>query len=145
MGNFILDIVDHHWIDRDPGNETDECSHGRFLLTLGGVQILSGEDDINDWTTSTSVLRLLRTLEDDFIEDRGFGIILHCGMLPMISCPISIDWQLVHAGGKVLISEIKKYPSSEAGGGIRTPARKNMARISLFILIAKLTKAIFDK
>jgi len=113
MSNFKIDIVDHRWIDNDPENETDECSHGRFILTIGGREILTRDDDIDDWTTSTSVLRLLRTIENDFVGNRGSGIILHCGMVQMISCPIAIDWLLVHRDDKVIISEIRKYPSAD--------------------------------
>jgi hypothetical protein len=114
VSDFAIDIVNHRWIDNDPENETDECSHGRFLLTIGGQEILTYSDEIEDWTTSTSVLRLLRTIENDFNqEDRGYGILLHCGMIQMISCPIAIDWILTHEGRKVVIREIKKYPSSD--------------------------------
>lgn len=109
MAQFKLDIVDQHWIDRDPNNTTDVCSHGSFLLSINGQSILSREDDIDDWTTSTSVLRLLKTIDDDFLENRDVGIILHCGMLEMISCPISLDWQLWHYKGKIFIKDIKKY------------------------------------
>ncbi|MEO7048030.1 MAG: hypothetical protein ABI091_22215 [Ferruginibacter sp.] len=109
MNNFTIDIIDHHWIDNDPNNQFDNCSHGKFMLTIGGQEILSDKDDIMDWTTNTSVLRLLRTLDNDFIDNRDMGIILHCGMIHMISCPIAVDWILVYKDGKVIISDIKKY------------------------------------
>ena len=109
MKLFEIDIVDHHWIDRNPDNTKDECSHGRFLLTINGQIILGEEDDVRDWTTCTSVLRLLRTIDEDFLEARDFGVLLHCGGIEMISCPISIDWLLWHEGDMVCIKEIKKY------------------------------------
>ncbi len=108
MNNFSIDIVDHHWIDNDVDNEYDECSHGKFLLTIGGQEILCEKDTI-DWTTSTSVLKLLRTLDSDFKVNTDSGIIIHCGMVYVMSCPISIDWNLIHKDGKVLISIIRKY------------------------------------
>jgi len=74
MSNFKIDIVDHHWIDHDPNNETDKCSHGLFILTIGDTKILTQEDDIDDWTTSTSVLKLLRTIENDF-GDKDCGVL----------------------------------------------------------------------
>lgn len=111
MDDFRLDIINPCWIDKDPGNDTDECSHGQFMLTIAGTDILTKDDQILDWTTSTSVLRLLRTIGNDFIENRGAGIILHCGMVQMISCPIAIDWVLHHEGNKVVIKAVKKYPS----------------------------------
>src|ERR1700760_4898180 len=113
MNNFNIDIIDHHWIDNDLENETDECSHGKFILTIGGKKILTSDDEIDDWTTSTSVLRLLRTIEHDFVENRDSGIILHCGMVQMISCPIAIDWVLVHKDDRVVIRDIKKYLSTD--------------------------------
>ena len=111
MDDFRVDIINHCWIDNDPENDTDECSHGQFILTIAGTEILTKDDEILDWTTSTSVLRLLRTIGNDFIENRGSGIILHCGMVQMISCPISIDWKLYHENNNVVIKEVKKYPS----------------------------------
>jgi len=112
VDNFEIDILNHHWIDNDPNNESDECSHGQFILSIAGEGILTQEDTIQDWTTSTSVLRLLRTIESDFVQDRGPGIIIHCGMIQMISCPIAIDWVLNHEGNEVIIKEIKKYPNT---------------------------------
>jgi hypothetical protein len=112
VDNFKIDILNHCWIDNDPENVTDECSHGQFILTIAGQRILDESDDILNWTTSTSVLRLLRTIEEDFVEDREPGIILHCGMIQMISCPIAIDWILQHEEDKVIIKEVKKYLST---------------------------------
>lgn len=106
--NFSVEITNHHWIDNDLNNINDPCSHGIFLLTINGQEILTAEDGIQDWTTNTSVLRLLRTIDDDFIENRDFGIILHCGLLEMISCPISLDWLLRHEGEYIVITDIKK-------------------------------------
>ena len=109
MQKFTIDIINHHWIDNDPNNTSDHCSHGIFILNINDQQILSANDDIEDWTTSTSVLKLLRTIDDDFQSNYEMGIILHCGMIQMISCPISLDWMLKHKDEDIIITDVKKY------------------------------------
>ena|SRR5579859_149696 len=118
MTDFQIDIINPHWIDGDPENDTDECSHGQFILTIAGKEILTKDDDIRDWTTNTSALLLLRTLESDFSGEGGYGILLHCGMLQMISCPISVDWIWTHEAGKVIITKISKRLSARHEGPV---------------------------
>jgi hypothetical protein len=121
MKNFEIEIIDQHWIDGDPDNTTDMCSHGIFRISINGQTVLSAEDGVDDWTTSTSVLRLLRTIDDDFQYDRDFGIILHCGMIEMISCPIALDWLLWHEDDVVWIKDIKKYLTTNDADVIEYP------------------------
>jgi hypothetical protein len=108
MQNFQIDIVDQHWIDNDPNNTDDMCSHGTFLININGVEIVSKSDDA-EWTTNTSTLRLLKTIDENYIEDSNPGLILHCGQIEMLSCPISISWNVIHSKDTVRVSHIKKY------------------------------------
>ena len=120
MKNFIIDIVDQHWIDYDPNNTDDMCSHGTFVININGVEIVGKSDDF-DWTTNTSALRLLKTIDEDYIEDNNLGLILHCGQIEMLSCPISISWNVLHYKNSVRISHIKKYPTTSEEEVIEFP------------------------
>ena len=109
MKRFELKVLDQHWISKNPNDKTDLCSHGQIELRIGD-QLISDEND-DDWTISTSGLMLLRTLNLDHAGDGMKPIILHCGMLSMLGCPICIDWSIEHKNDLVIIKNAKKIPS----------------------------------
>lgn len=119
MSNFSIDIINPHWIDNKVDNDFDTCSHGEFILTIGGHEILNANDKA-DWTTCTSVLQLLRGIEDDFTKSKN-QIILHCSGLMMLSCPVGIYWKLNHDGSTVIIREIKKQLAISEIDAIKFP------------------------
>ena len=116
MKDFALKILEQYWIDKDPNNDTDLCSHGKIYLRINSQEILTESDD--DWTVSTSALLLLRTLFQDYDEPQ---LILHCGMLLLLSCPISITWLVEHKGKKVCIDKVRKNPTTNTSDTIEFP------------------------
>ena len=110
MKVFVLEVVDQSWVDSNPRNVCDLCSHGKLQLIINGVQIVAADD--GEWTASTSALMLLRTLFGDHVGERGGPLILHCGMLMMASCPISVSWDVQHREGLVEIRNVIKVPTT---------------------------------
>ena len=106
MVNFKIQILNQHWISTDD-NGNDLCSHGEFELIIGGEIILCKHDKI-DWTISTSTLNLLKCIESNYIAEQNFELILHCGQLQMLSCPIGVYINIIHRNEKVKIENIKK-------------------------------------
>ena len=109
-GAFELEIVSQGWLDVPNAERDDLCSHGDIRLVIGGRVIAAG-DGSGDYTISTSALALLRTLESD--HGRGprvvtTALVMHCGMLSMISCPYGIDWAVTHRDGRVLLDDVVK-------------------------------------
>lgn len=106
MNNFELKILTQNWIS-NRFKKTDLCSHGKLELIIGNKTIISERDDI-EWTINTSILKFLRCIESDHLAKRDFDIILHCGELLMLSCPIGIYFDLKHENDMVVINNIKK-------------------------------------
>ena len=92
--DFKIHILNQHWISIDD-NGNDLCSHGELELIIGNEIILSKQDKI-DWTISTSTLNLLKCIESNHIAEQNFELILHCGQLEMLSCPIGIYINIIH-------------------------------------------------
>jgi hypothetical protein len=107
LANFEIDITEQGWFDAEADSERyDLCSHGDIRLIIGGRVVAPG-DGSGDWTISTSALALLRTLESDHVSgDWRDQLVLHCGMIFMLSCPLGIDWSVRHAYGRVHLSEV---------------------------------------
>lgn len=120
-GPFVIEIVSQGWLgeqtaDFDP-SRADLCSHGDIRLVIGGRAISAG-DGSAEYTISTSALALLRTLDCDHspyapVADR---LILHCGMLLMLSCPYGIDWTISHRDGRVSLADVVKDKSQTFPG-----------------------------
>jgi hypothetical protein len=113
MDAFEIGIVTQGWIDEDTTHaQIDLCSHGQIRLVFDGHTIESG-DRGNDYTISTSALALLRTVESDHSPDRPVAtrLVLHCGMLSLLSCPIGIDWSISHLDGRVRLADVVRYDS----------------------------------
>ena len=111
MNEFKIRVLEQYWITKNPDNKTDLCSHGLISLKINDNCISDENDD--DWTISTAGLMLLRTVESDHHVNDTYPIIQHCGQLGMIGCPISIDWTVTHQEGEVIITDIKKYPTTD--------------------------------
>lgn len=86
---------------------------------------MPGDDERDYFTISTSALSLLRTLESDhapalplegssgrheWLNELGVPLteklIIHCGELAMLSCPIGIDWRVTHRDDSMQISDV---------------------------------------
>ncbi|WP_053978594.1 hypothetical protein [Mangrovimonas xylaniphaga] len=112
MKNFKIKILDQYWIDKNPNNKTDLCSHGLIQLEIGETIIIDELD--NDWTLNTAGLMLLRTINNSHDTNSSFPIIQHCGQLAMLGCPISVDWQVSHKNGNVVISDPRKLLTTDS-------------------------------
>jgi len=107
--DFEIGIIRQGWLDGEgSGAPFDLCSHGEVRLVIGGYEIAPGPVAV-EYTISTSALALLRTLDSDHSAGQGDQLILHCGMLLMMSCPIGIDWSVTHLGGRVRLHEVVRY------------------------------------
>ena len=121
--DFEIEIVTQGWIGVTPDDVAyDLCSHGDIRLVIGGRTITHAENE-GDYTISTSALALLRTLESDHsptqpVADR---LVLCCGMLLMLSCPIGIDWSVSHLGGGVRLHDVVRYDSVDESQAVRFP------------------------
>jgi hypothetical protein len=104
---FEIEITKQGWITEDEESaRIDLCSHGNLRLVIGGSVILPGDDE-HEFTISTSALALLRTLDSDHVRPSPEAeLILHCGMLLMLSCPIGVDWTVRHGDGRVRLSDV---------------------------------------
>jgi hypothetical protein len=129
-GGFEIEITKQGWIDPKLGLDdapNDLCSHGDIRLEIGGQVIVSGEAEPGEvadwWTTSTSALALLRTLEADHSPDQPVAdrLILHCGMIEMMTCPIGVDWSVEHLGGRVRLADIVRYDTVDEAQAARFP------------------------
>ena len=122
---FEIEITRQGWIDPDlseaPG---DLCSHGDIRLEIGGQVIVSGQEE-HWYTISTSALALLRTLEADHSPQRPVtdndNLILHCGMLMMLSCPIGIEWSVTHLDDQVRLHDVIRRDSTSETEDVRFP------------------------
>jgi len=125
---FEIEITKQGWID--PKLKLDEapadlCSHGDIRLKIGGQVVVSGKAEPGEvadwWTISTSALALLRTLESDHSPDRRVAdrLILHCGMIEMLTCPIGVDWSVNHRGGRVQLHDVVRYDTVAEAEAVR--------------------------
>ena len=122
---FEIEITRQGWIDPELSDApNDLCSHGDIRLEIGGQVIVSGQED--QWyTISTSALALLRTLEADHSPERPVtdndNLILHCGMLMMLSCPIGIEWSVTHVDDHVRLHDVIRRDSISENEDVRFP------------------------
>jgi hypothetical protein len=111
MAIFSIKILNQNWLDPEDLSHTDLCSHGEFEIIIDN-QVIVGEKDELDWTISTSVFSLLRSMEPyNHEEGRYCEKILYCGQLLMLSCPICIDWDLIYEDDTVTLKNIYKQIS----------------------------------
>jgi hypothetical protein len=108
LPDFKIEITEQGWIDPDVVDyPADLCSHGDICLEIGG-QVIAPGDGEHWYTISTSALALLRTLEADHSREHPVAdrLVLCCGMLLMVSCPIGIDWAVTHLGERVRLHDV---------------------------------------
>jgi hypothetical protein len=119
---FEIAITSQGWITDDASSELEDlCSHGNLRLVIAGCVIAPGDGDDN-YTLSTSALALLRTVESDHTPGPGVdNLVLHCGQLLMLSCPIGIDWQVSHSEGRVRLSNVVHYDDVDVRNATRFP------------------------
>ena len=125
---FEIQITRQGWIDPELDvAPADLCSHADIRLEIGGQVIVTGEAQPGEvagrWTISTSALALLRTLESDHSPDRRVAdrLILHCGMIEMMTCPIGVDWSVTHLGGRVLLHDVARFDTVDETEAVRFP------------------------
>jgi hypothetical protein len=121
---FEIEIITQGWTGstEEDAESVDLCSHGDIRLMIGDCLIAPGDGE-GDYTISTSALALLRTLESDHSPKRPVAgsLVLHCGMLMMLSCPIGIDWSVTHFGGRVRLHDVVRYDSVDETQATRFP------------------------
>jgi hypothetical protein len=116
--HFQIEIIDQGWLAGCSATD-DLCSHGRIRLTVGGVPVSTGE---MQYGISESALALLRTLEADHSKAHRVAerLIFHgCGAILMMGCPIGIDWSVHHSPGRVRITEVVRYDSTDEAAAVR--------------------------
>ena len=64
--NFVIKIIDLHWIDRKEDDGKDLCLHGNIFVRIGDEIIDNGIDNA-DWTVSAGALMMLRSIETNHI------------------------------------------------------------------------------
>jgi hypothetical protein len=147
--HFENKIENQHWLGTA---HEDLCSHGELYLNVNGTVITKAGVD-EEWGISESALALLRTLDEDYIADpiNGEGLILHgCGVLLMVSCPITIHWTVNHMGDKVELSDFVKVESTnpETGSVYYRDLQVTLSRtefVSKIISFAQQAKRFFDE
>jgi hypothetical protein len=108
MKIFELKLLSQNWIDDNPKNTTDLCSHGMIYLRINGEEILTEQD--GEWQVSTSALSMLRSIFPDCNKDNP-PMIQCCGMILMTGCPISVDWTVIHKNDSIILDSIYKCPT----------------------------------
>ena len=116
---FEITILDQGWLD--DAWEVDLYSHGHIRLTVGGIAV---SDETMNYGISDSALALLRTVESDHTADQPVAdrLFFHgCATIPMMACPIGVNWEVRHHSGLVDLSEFVQYPSVDELNAIRFP------------------------
>ena len=143
MTDFSIKIINQNWIC-ETDNESDLCSHGQFELIIGNEKILSLEDDL-DWTISTSTLNLLKCIESNHLANENFDLILHCGELLMLSCPIGIYLDLIHVDDKIIIENIvKQFGTSEKSIVKYSDLKVKIPKKEFAIQVLKIAEIVID-
>ena len=127
---FVIKILKQYWVDGDPDNTDDLCSHGLIYLKINDMVITDEKDD--DWTVSTTALQLLRTLKTDRELNSDEPMIQHCGQLGFCGCPISIDWSTKLKDDKIVISDIQKVLTTNETDVIKYDLAQTEIDISLY-------------
>jgi hypothetical protein len=132
---FELAITRQGWLEPAPGCDYDPvhedlCSHGDIRLTIGG-QVISEGDGRGEYGISEGALGLLRTLESNHAAEASWDsservaqrLIPHgCGAMLMFTCPIGIEWSVVHtAAGGVRITDVLRFDTVLEGKVVRFP------------------------
>jgi hypothetical protein len=106
LDNFRIDLLKQYWIDEDPNNETDLCSHGDVYLQIGDY-VLSNEHS-NGWTVASAALRLMKSAIEEYDGENDLQILPCCGYLRMFpSCPNYVTWSTKLEDHVVQISNLE--------------------------------------
>ncbi|BCZ46795.1 hypothetical protein psyc5s11_28620 [Clostridium gelidum] len=117
--NFVIKIIDLHWIDGKEDDGKDLCLHGNVFVRIGDEIIDNGIDN-DDWTVSAGALMMLRSIETNHIAFKEENHMLPCcghfmyidektNKIVVLGCPTGIDWTVIHKGNNVkLITETGK-------------------------------------
>lgn len=93
------------------------CSHGLVYARIG-TEVISNEKS-GSWTTTSSALYLMRTLEQDCEPGQFSNQLLPCcghELIPneegqnhvvIVGCPVGVDWSIKHLEGEVLLTSEK--------------------------------------
>lgn len=143
MTNFKIKILNQQWISTND-SEKDLCSHGKFELFIGNEKILCENDEL-DWTINTSTLNLLRCIESNHIAEENYDLILHCGQLLMLSCPIGIYLDLIHDNEEIVIENIVKQFGTSEESILKYPDLKvRILKKEFAIQVLKMAEDVLD-
>ena len=118
---FSIKITRHGWLEgSDPS--ADLCSHGGFRIRVGTVLLTNGDEDFGVSESCLGLLRTLREPRDLAVAPYGPLIMHGCGTILMMSCPIGVDWSVLHEDDSVLLDDFTHKDSPGAGGGVDLPS-----------------------
>lgn len=114
---IILKLSNPHWSDKLDGLD-DQCIHGQIIFQINDITFVNTSD--GDLSPTTAALYLLRSLENDHTGENsltsdsnsnifpecGFTVWVNKGELLIMGCENGINCDIVHADGKVRISNI---------------------------------------
>lgn len=107
-----FEILEQTWLGYEPP-PFDLCSHGRLWLEVKGQVILDGRES---YGISETALALLRTLDQDHkpLQSLAEKLVFHgCGTMLMMSCPIGVNWTVIHADDQVQLSHFRRWDSPD--------------------------------
>lgn len=116
LDRFDLQLLSQNWINDEPDEGRDFCSHGAILIKVNDRVI--SDESFGDWTVAASALRLMKSAIYGYDSEDELEMIPHCGYLRVFpSCPNNITWDTEVYGDLVLISNIQV--SANDGKGIQ--------------------------
>lgn len=113
MDLFELDLLRQYWVNEDPDNQTDYCSHGEIFLKIGQIEILNKEN--GSWTVASAALRLLKSSLFGYDGENDLPIIACCGYLLSAGCPNYVTWNAKIKSDIILISRLEYSENSSNG------------------------------
>lgn len=104
MDDFTLKLQSQFWIDKNPDNTTDYCSHGNVVFKINEMTFLDGEDDTRK--VVSAALRLMMSALRDYSSDSDLELIPCCGALMGPGCPTFLTYNTSISEKAVTITRI---------------------------------------
>lgn len=114
MDIFNIQLLTQNWIDDEPDEGMDYCSHGKVLIRINEI-ILSGVNS-PEWTVASSALRLMKSAIYGYDSKNELELIPHCGYLREFpSCPNYVTWDTEINDDVIVVSNIQTERNDESG------------------------------